>query len=324
MTARRILVTGANGFVGSRVVARILTDGLETPRAAIRREPHDALPGGETVRVGSLGPDTDWSEAVRGADVVVHCAARVHVMRELAEDPLAEFRKVNVEGTVTLARQAAAAGVERFVFLSSIKVNGEESQPGKPFEASDAPAPSDAYGKSKYEAEVSLQQIASETGMAVTVIRPVLVYGPGVKGNFRTIMRLLALGLPLPLGAVDNRRSLVALDNLCDLVMACARSAAAGNKTFLVSDGEDLSTTTLIRRLAAAMGIAPHLFPVSPRMLGTAATVVAMGGIAKRLLGSLQVDIEPTARALDWRPPLSVEEGLKRAADDFLRRPGSR
>lgn len=318
MTARTILVTGASGFVGSRVVSRILTDGLETPRAATRREPLDARAGSETVRVDGLGPQTDWSEAVRGVHVVVHCAARVHVMRESAEDPLAEFRRINVAGTVALARQAARAGVARFIFLSSIKVNGEETAHGKPFTADDTPVPVDPYGMSKHEAEIALGRIASETGMAVIIIRPVLVYGPGVKGNFLSLMRLLTMGVPLPLGAVENRRSLIALDNLSDLVMTCARHPAAPNRTFLASDGEDLSTTALLRRLAAALDVTPRLIPVPALLLRAITTMTGLGSIGRRLMGSLQVDIAPTKELLGWTPPTAVGEALRRTADDFL------
>ncbi|MDA1082812.1 MAG: NAD-dependent epimerase/dehydratase family protein [Gemmatimonadetes bacterium] len=314
-----VLVTGASGFVGRAVVAQILRDGRETPRAAVRRDAA-APSGAEIARVGDLDANTDWSSSLRGARMVVHCAARVHVMRESAADPLKEFRRVNVAGSAALAKQAAAAGVERFVFLSSIKVNGEETAQGAPFTADDLPAPLDPYGVSKLEAELALRDVAATTPMTVAIIRPVLVHGPGVKGNFLTMMKLLAMGIPLPFGAVDNRRSLVALDNLCDLVVTCARHPAAANKTFLVSDGEDLSTAALLRRLAASLDKPARLVPVPASLLNIAATVVGAGSIARRVLGSLQVDISSTRSALGWSPPVGVDAGLRAAAEDFLRR----
>ena len=231
---------------------------------------------------------------------------------------LAAFRSVNVEGTDNLARQAAATGVRRFVFLSSVKVNGEFTQKGRPFTADDAPAPEDPYGVSKYEAEKLLRQIATETGMEVVIIRPPLVYGPGVKANFESMMRWLARCVPLPLAAVtQNRRSFVAIDNLVDLIMTCLSHPAAANQTFLVSDGEDLSTSDLLRRMGAALGHPARLFYVSPSMLKLGAQVVNKSGIYQRLCGSLQLDIAKTRQLLGWTPPVSVDEGLRRAAEGF-------
>jgi UDP-glucose 4-epimerase len=218
-----------------------------------------------------------------------------------------------VDGTLRLARLAVESSVKRFVFISSIKVNGEETSPGRPYSATDAPAPVDPYGISKDEAERGLRAIARETGLEVVVVRPVLVYGPGVKGNFRLLVRCLKRGLPLPLGAVDNRRSLVALDNLVDLVVRCVSHPAAANQTFLVSDGEDMSTTALLRRTAAALGKPARLLPVPATILRAAAAVTGHREAARRLLGSLQVDITATCSRLDWSPPISVDEGLRRA-----------
>lgn len=268
--------------------------------------------------MGSLSSVTDWTVALRSVDQVVHLAARVHVMNDKSSDPLAEFRQVNVEGTANLARQAAAAGVRRFVYLSSIKVNGEFTQEGRPFTADDAPAPEDPYGVSKHEAEQALRQIAADTGMEVVIIRPPLVYGPGVKANFESMMRWLARGVPLPLAAVtQNRRSLVALDNLVDLIMVCLSHPAAANHTFLVSDGEDLSTAELLKRMGAAMGKPARLFYLPPVLLKLGAQVVKKPGIYQRLCGSLQLDITKTRRLLGWSPPVSVDEGLRRAAERF-------
>jgi UDP-glucose 4-epimerase len=261
-----------------------------------------------------LEPSTDWTAALDGVSAVIHCAARVHVMADTAADPLEEFRHVNVQGTLNLARQAAAAGVRRFVFVSSIKVNGEATQPGAPFTADDAPAPLDAYGVSKMEAEQGLRELAAQTGMEVIIIRPPLVYGPGVKANFAAKMRWLQRGVPLPLGAIHNQRSLVALDNLVDLIVTCLTHPAAANQTFLVSDGEDVSTSELLRRMGQALDRPARLLPVPQSWLKLAAAMVGKSDVAQRLCGSLQVDISKTRQLLSWTPPLSLDQGLKRAA----------
>lgn len=219
---------------------------------------------------------------------------------------------MNVAGTLNLARQAASAGVERFVFLSSIKVNGEQTRPGQRFNPDDQPVPEDPYGMSKWEAELGLRKVAEESGMEVVIIRPPLVYGPGVKGNFASIQRLVARGLPLPLGAIHNKRSLVALDNLIDLIITCVDHPAAANQVFLVSDGEDLSTSELLRRVGSAMGRPARLLPVPSALIYLGATILGKKAIAQRLLGSLQVDISKARDLLDWDPPISVDEGLRR------------
>lgn len=274
--------------------------------------------GAEAFTISNLSSDTNWTEALSNVEQVVHLAARVHVMNDKSADPLAEFRRVNVEATAALARQAAGAEVRRFVFLSSIKVNGEFTEAGQPFTADDAPAPEDPYGVSKHEAEKLLRQIAAETGMEVVIIRPPLVYGPGVKANFESMMRWLARGVPLPLAAVtQNRRSLVALDNLVDLIVTCLQHPAAANQTFLVSDGEDLSTAELLKRLSAAMGQPARLFYLPLALLKLGASVSNKPDIYQRLCGSLQLDIAKTRHLLDWRPPVSVDEGLRRAAECF-------
>jgi nucleoside-diphosphate-sugar epimerase len=301
-----ILITGASGFVGRRLVERLRPTypGLT---AAVRQSPAP----GETA-VGDIHADTDWSSVLCGRQCVIHTAARVHVMRDETTDPLATYRRVNVAATLNLARQAAAAGVKRFIFLSSIKVNGEQTPLGQPFTADDTPAPEDAYGTSKWEAEQGLQQLASETGMELVIIRPPLVYGPGVKGNFASMIKLVAKGLPLPLGAVHNQRSLVALDNLVDLIITCIDHPAAANQVFLAGDGQDLSTTELLRGVALAMGRPSRLIPVPPFLLMLGATLLGKKAVAQRLLGSLQVDVAKARNLLEWEPPVSVEEGLKR------------
>jgi nucleoside-diphosphate-sugar epimerase len=274
--------------------------------------------GVERVAIPDLGTDASLSKAVEGAETVVHLAARVHVMRDTAGDPLAEFRKVNVAGTQALARSAARAGVRRFIYLSSIKVNGEETRDGRRFTEADPPAPVDPYGLSKYEAELALRDVALETGMEVVIIRPALVYGPGVKANFRRLMELLCRGVPLPFGALHNRRSFLALDNLVDVILACVSHPAAGGHTFLVADGEDLSTTELLRRLGHALGCRPRLIPVPARVVRLALTALNQRDAGQRLCGSLQVDNSKVREVLNWKPPVDVDEALRRVATDFL------
>ena len=312
MTQQRVLVTGANGFVGRAVCAQAMLRGLAV--VGVTRQPACLPDGIENCVLASMDEQADWRPALAGADAVIHLAARVHVMADTAANPLDEFRRINVQGTLNLARQAASAGVRRFVFISSVKVNGEATQPGHPFTADDAPAPLDPYGISKMEAEQGLRKIAAETGMEVVIIRPPLVYGPGVKANFSAMMRWLQRGVPLPLGAIDNQRSLVALDNLVDLIITCISHPAAANQTFLVSDGEDVSTTGLLRGMGLAMNRPARLLPVPTGCLKLAAALVGKPDMAQRLCGSLQVDIEKTRQLLGWSPPLTLDQGLKKAA----------
>lgn len=307
-------MTGATGFVGSRLCERLINDGWQIRRALRRAGEQDG------VVVGDLGPETDWSTALKDIDTVVHIAAHVRVMKETSADSLAEFRRVNVQGTLALAKQAAQVGVRRFFFISTIKVNGERTAPHQPFCADDVPAPQDAYGISKMEAEQGLRALATEIGMEVVVIRPTLVYGPGVKANFLNMMRWLYRGVPLPFGAIHNRRSLVALDNLVDLIVTCIDHPAAANQTFLVSDGEDLSTTELLRRMGFALGRPARLLPVPSWLLEAGANRLGKKSLSQRLCGSLQVDISKTRDLLNWTPPVSVDEALRKTAEDFLTR----
>lgn len=279
-----------------------------------------ALPANvETARIDGLTVTQSWAAALQGVEVIIHAAARVHVMDEQSADPLAEFRAVNVEATRHLAQESVAAGVKRFVFVSSIKVNGEETVPGHPFTADALPQPQDPYGQSKLEAEQVLFAIARQTGLEVVVVRPPLVYGPGVRANFASLMGALRRRLPLPFAAIDNRRSLVARDNLVDLLLVCARHPAAPGQVFLVSDGEDLSTAQLCRGLSEALGVRPRLLPVPPGVLRLLGQVTGRSQQIQRLLGSLQVDISETRRRLGWVPPVSAERALREAAQWFGR-----
>lgn len=307
----RVLVTGASGFVGRALVERLARDPALHVRAASRGNASAAPSNVERVKVGDLEASTDWRAAVMDVDVVIHAAARVHVMRDSAVDPLSEFRRVNVEGTLSLARQAAAAGVRRFVFISSIKVNGDGTSDGRPYTPADLPAPLEAYGISKAEAEQGLFEIARDRGMELVVVRPVLVYGPGVKANFRAMLHALERHVPLPLGAVHNRRSLVALDNLVDLIIRCLSHPAAVGQTFLVSDGDDLSTPELLRRAARAMDKRAYLIPVPVPLLTAAAILSGRRSMLRRLCGSLTVDITKTRELLDWTPPVRVDDALR-------------
>ncbi len=276
-----------------------------------------ALPS-DLVAVGEVDGSTDWERALDSVDVVVHLAARVHVMRETRVDLLSDYRCVNVGGSLNLARQAALVGVRRFIFVSSIKVNGDGTEGGRPYAADDSPAPSDPYSISKYEAEIGLSQISLETPLEVAIIRPPLVYGPGVKANFLSLARWLRKGLPLPLGAIDNRRSFVGVDNLADLIVATVCNPAAANQTFLVSDGEDLSTTDLLQRLGLALGKPARLIPVPAAVVMAGAALIGQDDMARRLLGSLEVDISKTRRVLNWEPPFTVDEQLEKMALHLL------
>lgn len=315
----RVLLTGASGFVGQATLVRLASRSAMQVRVALRRDVPGLPANVECVRVGDLAPDVDWSRAVSGIDVVVHAAAHAHASRDRSAESLAVCRRVNAEGTLALARHAALAGVRRFIFLSSIKVNGEETMPGSPFTPEDVASPLDAYAISKFEAEVGLRQVSAASCLEWVIIRPPLVYGPGVRANFRSMMTWLYKGVPLPFGAAThNRRSLVAVDNLVDLVSTCLDHPAARNQTFLVSDGEDLSTAELLSRIGAALGRPARLIAIPPSLLISTAGLVARRDLARRLLGSLQVDITRTRELLGWQPPLSVDEGLEKTTRYFL------
>lgn len=296
----KVLVTGANGFVGNALVADLRTRGHDVV-AATRR------PAENTVGVGELDGATDWRAALQGCDAVVHTAARVHQMNEQAQEAEALYRKTNVEATLNLARQAAAAGVRRFVFISSIKAMGE----GGHFSAETPCHPQDAYGRSKHDAEDALLKLSAETGLEVVILRLPLVYGPGVKGNFRSLLRAVQKGLPLPLGAVANARSLLYLGNLVDVISLCLSHPAAAGRVWLPSDGPEVSTSGLIRGIAKAMRRKARLLPVPPSLMLAAAGVLGKGPAAARLFGDLTVDSAPLFKELGWRPPFTLDDGLK-------------
>lgn len=314
----KFLLTGANGFIGKRLCAELLQNG-HTICAAVRTA--DLMIEGIKVEaVGSIDGTTDWTAALHDVDVVVHLAARVHVMRDDAEDPLEAFRRVNTAGTEHLAWSAAAAGVRRLVYVSSIKVNGEETFPIDPcgyFTEADSPLPQDPYGVSKWEAEKALHRVAQETGLEVVIVRPPLVYGAGVKGNFEQMIRVLAKRVPLPLASVCNLRSLVYVGNLVDALILCATHPSASGQIYLVSDGEDVSTPALLRLLGAALGRPARLLRCPPSLLKLVGRLIGRSAQLDRLTGSLRIDSSKIRRELGWRPPHTLQQGLQATAEEW-------
>ncbi len=311
-----VLITGANGFIGSSLSEHLFRIGIPiriAVRSIIRSQNNF-----EAYEIGNISGQTNWFSVLQNVEQVIHLVARVHIMHDKCSDPLAEYRKINVDATCNLARQAAMAGVKRFIYLSSIKVNGEFTKPGYPFEANQVMTPQGPYAISKYEAELQLRQISIETGMDIVIIRPPLVYGRMVKANFYSLMILIKRGIPLPFAGISsNRRSLVSLDNLVDLITICLFHPAAANETFLVSDGHDLSTSDLLKQISKALGTDIKLFYVPSALLILLTTLLKKKDIYQRLSGSLQVDISKTQKLLDWSPPLSVEEGLRQVVGGF-------
>lgn len=319
--AGKILVTGANGFVGRRLCEHLLDENFEVAAAVRLDEKAVSLSRLDQLclhKVGDICRDTYWGSALEGVDTVIHLAGRAHIMRERAADPLGEFRRINRDAALSLARQAVGNRVRRLIYLSTVKVHGELSS-DRPFTEQDPPDPQDAYAVSKWEAEQGLTAIAREGGLELVIIRPPLIYGPGVKGNFRRLLEWLRRGMPLPLAGVNNRRSLVNLDNLVDLIALCISHPAAAGQTFLVSDDRDLSTLELTRALAQAMGRKARILPLPGRMLISLLTAVGKQGLAQRIFGSLQVNPSKIKELLGWRPRHSVEEGLARTVAWFLK-----
>ena len=305
----RVLVTGANGFVGQAFCKEAIARGINT--IAATRRYCEILPNIKCFVVGDIHGETDWSKALKERDVVIHLAARVHVMLDSADDPLTEFRKVNTVGTEQLARSAAATGVKRFVYVSSVKVNGEETIGNQSYSENSLPNPQDPYGISKWEAEQALQRVAEETGLEIVIVRTPLVYGADVKGNFVQLISVLKRGLPLPFASVSNKRSLLYVDNLVDALLLCATHPEAAGQTYLVSDGEDLSTPDLLHKLSIAMGQTPRLFPFPISLLRLAGYLMGKSKQIGRLLGSLQIDSSKIRRELGWEPPYSLKQGLQ-------------
>jgi len=313
-----ILVTGATGFVGQEVVKNLIITGHDV-RACARQDGIVFHPNAHIFKVGNLSENTDWHSALQNLDVVIHLAARVHVMTEHTSGSLTEFRKVNTAATLNLARQAIDAGVKRFVFISSIKVNGEDTNNGLKFSPNDIHVPTDPYGLSKYEAEQGLLKLAEETNMEVVIIRSPLVYGVGVRANFLSMMQWVNKGIPLPFGSIHNKRSLVALDNLVSFIIHCIEHPKAANEVFLISDGEDVSTTELLQQVAKAFGKKIFLLPVPVGLMRFFAKLLGKEDVANRLFGSLQVDSSKARDLLDWKPVITMDEQLKKIADVFAR-----
>ncbi len=305
-----VLITGMNGFVGRALCPELLRYGHSVRGALRQNEGKPALMGGgEPVVVGTISAATDWKDALAGCDVIVHLAARVHVMDDKASDPLAEFREANTEGTLNLARQAVQAGVKRFVFISTIKVNGEGRD--EPYLETDVAAPEDAYAISKWEAEQGLHRIAQKTGLEVVILRPPLVYGPGVKANFLRLMQWVKKGWPLPLGAIRNRRSLLYLGNFVDAIRLCVEHPAAAGQTFLLDDGEPVSTPELVRAVAHALDRPARLLAVPVKVLGLGGALLGKRAAVARLTGSLFVDSTSMRTRLGWKPPYTMQQGLE-------------
>ncbi len=308
------MITGASGLVG-RATARAALENNFDVLGQVRKQNVDGVP---TIQREILA-DTDWTKALEDVDCVVHCAARVHQMNESSGSPIEAYREVNTFGALNLARQAADNNVKRFVFISTIKVNGEFTASNAPFVSYSNNVPTDPYGLSKYEAEQGLWEIAAETGLEVVIIRPPLVYGPGVKANFLSMMRWIEKGIPLPLGAIHNQRSLVFLDNLVDLILTCCTHPNAAGETFLVSDNNDVSTSQLLNVVAQAMDKPNRMLPIPMSLLSMAAKIIGKPQIAQRLCGNLQVDISHTMDTLGWKPPYSLENGVKKTVDAYLK-----
>jgi nucleoside-diphosphate-sugar epimerase len=314
-----ILVVGANGFIGRQLCAELVRRQYPVKGSVRGTTAGEAL-SYPVVRIADIGPETDWSEALQGIDVVIHLAARVHVMRDDTNDPLSEFRRVNTAGTEHLARCAADAGVRRLVFISSIGVNGSETIKGSPFLETCKPVPHSSYALSKWEAEQCLLEVSGKTGLEVVILRPPLVYGGDAPGNFEQMLKVLAKCVPLPLASASNLRSFIYVGNLVDALIACATHPAAAGKTYLVCDGEDISTPDLLRQLGDAMGFPVRLLPCPQFLLKLAGRLIGKSEQIDRLLSSLQVDSNKIRRELNWQPPFTLRQGLQSAADIYRNR----
>ena len=307
----KLLITGATGFLGKPLIKQLSNKFTKSNIFPVLRKNSTSFDEFSPIVVDDINSATEWSDKLQGIDCVIHCAARVHVMNEVDEDPLEAFREVNVRGTLQLAQAAAKSGVKRFIFVSSIKVNGESTTGSLPYQSSDTPNPEDPYGISKAEAEEGLKKLAEKTGMDVVIIRPPLVYGPGVKANFAAMLKLASTGVPLPFGCIkNNQRSMVYVENLISLVIECINNINAANQTFLISDDDDLSTKAFVQGLSKALGKSSFMLPVPYTVFSLAGKVLGKSAIIDRLCGSLQVDINHTKNTLNWQPPYSVEQGF--------------
>ena len=305
-----LLITGANGFIGRALISKLALQTNHFIRASIRKKIIQFPSQIEVVENMDASGNTNWADVLKDIDIVVHLFARVHVMDDKVADPLLEFRNINVHATIALAKKAAKLGIKRFVFLSSVKVNGESTF-HKPFSEFDLPHPQDAYATSKWEAEEALRKISKDTGMEVVIIRSPLVYGPNVKANFLKMMQYIKRGIPLPLGAIQNKRSLIGIDNLIDFILTTISHPKAANQTFLISDDEDISTTDLLRRVAKHIGKPARLIPLDPKILSFIFNILGCQDFGNRLLGSLEVDITKAKKLLAWSPPKTLDEGLR-------------
>lgn len=314
-----VLITGATGFVGRALLSKLLADSsLGHPHLALRSDPSNDFESINYSVVGNISSRTDWRDVLQGTDIVVHLAARVHVMADASDNPLMAYRDVNVEGTLELLRQSARAGVKRFIFLSSIKVNGEETINGNKFSEDSAPNPIDPYGVSKFEAEEGIKDFCKEAGMEYVIIRPPLMYGPGVKANYRKLLDVIYRGIPLPFACIHNRRSMLALGNLVDFLSVALTHPCAANQTFLLSDGEDLSSKELVEKISVAMGKRSRLISLPVSMLKLIGILFGRSQAVRRLLGSLQIDSSKARERLNWTPPLTTQEGITLTVKDFL------
>jgi nucleoside-diphosphate-sugar epimerase len=309
----KVLVTGASGFVGKHLVKQLKQQNIQVVSVGRKAPNHDA---GRFYVVTDFNDASAWQAPLAGCDVVIHLAARVHVMKEKSANPLDEFRTVNVNGTFTLAKQAEQAGVKRLIYISSIGVNGDFSN--RPFKENDKPKPHNAYTQSKLEAELALKDFSKEHKIQFVVIRPPLVYGQGAPGNFACLINFVKRETLLPLGAINNRRSFVYVENLVSLIVKCISHPAAANEVFFVSDGRDLSTTELLKASAEALGVKSRLLPVPQKVIEFTAKLLGKQQIAQRLCGNLQVDIAKARELLGWAPPYTIEEGLKKTAADLI------
>ena len=311
----KILLTGATGFVGSHLLQMAIAQNREVV-CPVRSKNRTTDPG--TNQISSIDSKTDWQAHLNNIHTVIHCAARVHVMNETVADPHAAFREVNLHGSLRLAEQAAAAGVSQFIYLSSVKVNGEMTLEGNAFTESDAPQASDPYGISKQEAEAALLELGQRTGMAITIIRPPLVYGKGVAANFLSLLIWVKKQIPLPLGSIHNQRSFVFVKNLCDFILHCVQNPLAYNQVFLISDGKDLSTTELLQEAAKALQVPSRLLPFPASLITFGARLLGKKNIADRLCQSLRVDSSKARKQMRWTPPYTVQQGLRESAVNLL------